>query len=128
MVLYAYKLLIHSSQITALLPISQLSEDAQEARNKDIKRYRKNFSRKCSKVKTMEDIFNRLMVTSDPYISSIRKLPQKKLKSLSREAVELLLSPTVTIAIGTEPSPTIDTDSEVESDSDVNCDFDIDSD
>jgi hypothetical protein len=38
--------------------------------------------------KTMEDVFYRLMVTSDPYIFSIRKLPQKKkLKSLSPEAI-----------------------------------------
>jgi hypothetical protein len=68
------------------------------------------------------------MVTSDPYISSIRKLPQKKLKSLSREAVELLLSPTVTAATGTEPDPTMDTDLEDDSDSDVDSDSDIDSD
>jgi hypothetical protein len=80
-----HKLLIHGPQIiaSALLPIGQLSEDAQEARNKDIKRYREDFSRKCSREKPMEDVFYRLMVTSDPYISSIRKLPQKKkLKSL----------------------------------------------
>jgi hypothetical protein len=44
-----HKLLIHGPQIiaSALLPIEQLSEDAQEARNKDIKRYREDFSRKC---------------------------------------------------------------------------------
>lgn len=90
-----HKLLIHGPQVIAhaLLPIGQLSEEAQKARNKDIKRYR-DLSRKCSRVKTMEDIFNRLMVTSDSYISSIKKLLQKKLKSLSQKAVELL-SPTV---------------------------------
>lgn len=54
------------------------------------------------------------MVTSDPYISSTRKLPQKKLKSLSREAVKLLFFPTVIVATGMEPGPTIDTDSKVE--------------
>lgn len=97
-----YKLLIHGPQIIAhiLLSIGQLSEEAQEVRNKNIKRYSEDFSRKCSREKTMEDIFNRLMVTSDPYISSIRKLPRKNLKSLSKETVELLLSPTVIIATG----------------------------
>ena len=72
-----HKLLIHSSQIVAhaLLPIVQLSEEVQEARNNDIKRYREDFSIKCSRVKTMGDVFKRLLVTSDSYIYSIRKLP-----------------------------------------------------
>lgn len=94
MVLYAYfgAQAINSrstNNSSWIVTIGQLSEDAQEARNKDIKRYREDFSRECSRAKTTEDIFNRLMVTSDPYISSIRKLPKKKLKSLSREAVQL---------------------------------------
>ena len=117
-----YKLLIHSPQIVAhaLLPIGQLSEEAQEARNKDIKRYREDFSRKCSRVKTMEDVFKRPLVTSDPYISSIRKLPEKKMKSLSNEAIALLLSPEIPIAprLKMEDSD-VDPDSEdFESDSD----------
>lgn len=118
-----HKILIHGPQIIAhaLLLIGQLSEDAQEARNKEIKRYREDFSRKCSRTKRMEDIFNRLLVTSDPYISSIRKLPQKKIKSLSREAVKLLLSPTMTVT-GTKFESTIDADSEVDSDSDIDSD------
>ncbi|XP_024875226.1 uncharacterized protein LOC112456728 [Temnothorax curvispinosus] len=90
-----HKILIHGPQIieSALLPIGQLSEDAQEARNKDIKKYRESFSRKCSRTKTMEDVFNWLTVSSDPYISSLRKLPQKKLNSFLPEAVELLVAP-----------------------------------
>jgi len=79
-----HKLLIHRPGIiaSALLPIGQFSEEAQEERNKDIKRFREDFSRKCLRENTMQDIFNRLMITSDSYISSIRKLPQKPLKSL----------------------------------------------
>lgn len=46
------------------------------------------------------------MVTSDPYISSIRKLLQKKLRSLPAEAVELLLPPSIT------GQSTVETDSE----------------
>lgn len=80
----------------------------------------------------MEDILNRLLITSDPYISSIRKLSQKKLKSLSREAVELLLSPTVTVATGRESRSTINTDSllsgfDTGSDSDMDSNSDVDS-
>lgn len=122
-----HKLLIHGALIItdALLPIGQLSEDAQEARNKDIKRFRQDFSRKCSRVKTMEDVFNRLLVTSDPYISSIRNLPQKKLKSLSPEAVAMLLAPTVTcgdidIQRGLPSDTTSEDDSSSEDDSDTN--------
>lgn len=75
----------------------------------------------------MEDVFNRLLVTSDPYIFSLRKVPQKKLKSLSWEAVELLCPPTMT-TVEYENSSTIDTDSETDFDSDVDFDFDNNSD
>jgi len=82
-----HKLLIHGAQIIAssLLPIGQMSEDAQESCNKYIKKFREDFSRKCTRTQTMEDVFLRLLVTLDPFISSLRKLPQKKLKSLSPE-------------------------------------------
>ncbi|XP_076660390.1 uncharacterized protein LOC143363727 [Halictus rubicundus] len=92
-----HKLLIHGPQIitSSLLPIGQMSEEAQEASHKHVKRIREDFSRKSSRTKTMEDVFLRLMVTSDPYISSIRKLPKKKMKSLSPEALKMLLSPFV---------------------------------
>ena len=40
----------------------------------------------------MEDVFNRLLVSSDPYISSLRKLPKKKLKQFLPEALELLIA------------------------------------
>lgn len=92
-----HKILIHGPQIiaSALLPIGQLSEDVQEASNKYIKRFCEDFSRKSSRVKNMEDVFLRLLVTSDPYISSLKKLPQKKFKSLTPEAIDLLVSPGV---------------------------------
>lgn len=95
-----HKLLIHGPEIIAyaLLPIGQLSEEAQEARNKDIKRFREGFSRKCSREATMQDVFNRLLITSDPYISSVRKLQQKPLKSLAREAIDLLVPPEIPAA------------------------------
>lgn len=111
-----HKLLIHGPQIIAhaLLPIGQLSEDAQEARNKDIKNIRENLSRKCSRCKTMEDVWNRLMVTSDPYISSIRKLPQKNMRSLSVEAVELLIPPSITSQSAEDDSEFHDDESDEE--------------
>lgn len=46
-----HKFLIHGPEIIshALLPIGELSEEAQEARNKGFKNYREHFSRKCSR-------------------------------------------------------------------------------
>ncbi|XP_049301884.1 uncharacterized protein LOC125775388 [Bactrocera dorsalis] len=89
-----HKFFIHGPEIIvhALLPIGQPSEEAQEARNKDFKRYREHFSRKSSQTKCNEDILKRFLVTSDPLISSKTKLPAKKSKSLPQTALELLKS------------------------------------
>ena len=48
-----------------------MSEDAQESCNKFIKRFREDFARKFSREKNMEDIFLRLTLMSDPFISSM---------------------------------------------------------
>ena len=58
----------------------------------------------------------------DPYISSLRKLSQKKLKSFAPEAVDLLVSPASPVtmsgvssescAAGTEKEDTFDEDSD----------------
>jgi hypothetical protein len=53
------------------VPIGQISGEAQEARNKDIKNYKENFSRKRSKININTDIFQRLLLSLDPFISSI---------------------------------------------------------
>lgn len=91
-----HKLLIHSAKIiqTSLLPIGQMSEEAQESCNKFIKKYRQDFARKTSRVKNMEDGFSRLLISSDPLISSLRTLPAKRMKSLESKAIELLKAPT----------------------------------
>ncbi|PSN37140.1 hypothetical protein C0J52_20163 [Blattella germanica] len=75
-----HKVLIHGSQIikSALLPIGQLSEAAQEARNQDIKKYREHHTRKSSRKNTMTDLNNNFLISSDPLISSIRKSHKKQ--------------------------------------------------
>lgn len=92
-----HKILIHGFEVikSFCLPIGQLSEEAQEARNKDIKKYRADFSRKTSRKDNIRDIINRLLVSSDPCISSLRKLPIKKLKCFLPETFELLDTPKV---------------------------------
>ena len=97
-----HKLLIHGAEIVkyALLPIGQLSEDAQESRNKDIKNFRLHHSRKCSRESNMRDIFNRLLLTSDPFLSSIRKLPgkiEKETGKIEKETGKISTSRSYTI-------------------------------
>jgi len=75
-----HKLLIHGSDIVknAIVPIGQLSEDAQEANHKYFRKYRENHSRKMSRIQNNEDIFNNMMIASDPIISNLRKLMECK--------------------------------------------------
>lgn len=93
-----HKVLIHGSTIisSAILPIGQMSEEAQEARNKHFKEYRESHSRKISREATNVDVMHRLLETSDPVISSLRKQLQMKprRKNLPREVTDLLCSET----------------------------------
>ncbi|KAK4887577.1 hypothetical protein RN001_003848 [Aquatica leii] len=90
-----HKILIHGSDIIAhaLLPMVQLSEEAQECRNKDLKCYRRSHTRKTSRETTNQDLLNLLLVSSDPYITSVRKLPPKFRQNLSHEVLQLLAPP-----------------------------------
>lgn len=76
-----HKILVHGTTIIkhALLPIGQLSEEAAEARNKHFRSYRLDFTRKFSRVLCNKDVFNRLLLTSDPFLSCKRK--RQKLKT-----------------------------------------------
>lgn len=89
-----HKILIHGPVIVdhALLPIGQLSEEALEARNKHFRSYRQNFARKRSRTDCNMDVIKRLLLTSDPLLSSIRPLPKKKSKAFSKETLEMLIS------------------------------------
>nr|CAH7742540.1 unnamed protein product [Callosobruchus chinensis] len=79
----------------SLLPIGQLSEEAQEASNKVFRKFRESFSRKISREKTNEDILKRLLISSDPYISSLEKVRKLK-KALDTEVIGLLKAAEVT--------------------------------
>lgn len=69
-----HKILMHGSLVIwyALVPIGQLSEEAQEARNKDYIRYGEHHSRQNSHINTNTDLFNFLLVTSDLKITELR--------------------------------------------------------
>lgn len=87
-----HKILIHGAKVIGsfLIPIGQLSEEAQESRNKDAKHYRSHHTRKFSRVATNTDLLHRLLESSDPLISCIREQPKNKIKEFSKETLQLL--------------------------------------
>lgn len=91
-----HKVLLHGGQIikSSLVPIGELSEEAQEALNKSSKFFRLWNTRKFSRKRTMEDMLNMLLVSSDPVISSLRKKTQKKSGPIPNEVLCLLQDPT----------------------------------
>lgn len=106
-----HKILIHGADIIshAILPIGQLGEEAQEAKNKAFKFVREHRTRKDSAYHTNEDLLNYLLLSSDPMISQIclkKKHDKNKLK-LDPEAIDLLKCPLI-----------FDTSAEVNSSSD----------
>lgn len=88
-----HKILMHGGAIISnfLIPIGQLSEEAQESRNKDFKIYRERFSRKTSRRNNMEDVFQRLLVSSDPLITSLRPLQIVNRKPFDAEVRDMIL-------------------------------------
>lgn len=92
-----HKILLHGSAIieSSPVPIGQLSEEAQEARNKEYRRFREHNSRKCNRTLTNIDIFNNLLVSSDPKITSLRNKPILRKKQFCPEALNLLEPNTV---------------------------------
>lgn len=108
-----HKILIHGPHIisASILPIGQLTEEAQEASNKVFKRFRENYSRRISREKTNEDVLNRLLIASDPLISNIDP-PQKLSKILPKEVLKLIVPPNISFTSDTET----DTDDDYTSD------------
>lgn len=79
-----HKVLVHGCEIIEHfeLPIGQLSEDALEARHKEVRKYRLEHTRKSSRVNTNTDLIRHLALTSDPLISSKRNIYVKKKNAL----------------------------------------------
>lgn len=87
-----HKILIHAPSVVsfALLPIGQLSEEAAEARNKHFRQYRQDYSRKFSRIDCNRDVLNRLLLTSDPFLTSTKpKQSKNKKKPFSKDALEM---------------------------------------
>ena len=89
-----HKILIHGATVmeNAILPIGLMTEEAAEARNKHIRLYRQDYARKFSREQCNLDVMNRLLLSSDPLISSIRPKPKKRSTPHSEEAKQMLIS------------------------------------
>jgi len=87
--------LFHGKAIlcSCILPIGQLSEDAQEAREKHHRKYRELFTRKMSRIHTNTDLLHRLLITSDPVIGSFRYPHKTKHSRIEGEVLALLAEP-----------------------------------
>lgn len=87
-----HKVLIHGSEVIdyALLSIGELSKEAAESCNKLVRQFRRDNTRKMSRVVTNTDLMHRHLLNSDPFISSLRKLPKKTKTLLSVEVLNLL--------------------------------------
>ncbi|XP_067622258.1 uncharacterized protein [Eurosta solidaginis] len=81
------KILIRGADIInyVSLSIGMMSEEAQEARNKDLRNFREHHTRKNSRKNTMEALTYSLLASSDPLISSLSKQPS----SYSRNNIEI---------------------------------------
>ena len=68
-----HKILIHGADIIkhVPLPIGMMSEEALEAKNKDLRKYRLSHTRKSSRQNTMEDLAHSLFISSDPLITML---------------------------------------------------------
>ena len=77
-----HMILIHVSDVieTFLNPIGQLWEETKDARNKDIKRCRENNTHKSTPIYTNEDIIHFLLISSHPYVCSLRHVQKHKSK------------------------------------------------
>lgn len=95
-----HRILVHGPEIIkkSPLPIGMYSEEALESRNKDFRKYRESFSRKFSRDQTMYDVFCRLLISSDPFISSISECvgARSNKEPLSNDVIELLREPDLT--------------------------------
>jgi hypothetical protein len=88
-----HKILVHGSRAKQLapFPIGILSEEAQEAQNKDYIRFRRQNTRKTSRIDINTDIFHMFLISSDHLITSkSTQNVKKKNNKLCFEALNLL--------------------------------------
>lgn len=92
-----HKILIYGTSVIEnfIVPIRQLSEEAAESKNKEFRFFREYFTRKNSRENTNDDLFRRLLLSSDPLLSTMAcsSLPKSResKKSEDQEMWNLLI-------------------------------------
>ncbi|CAF3971491.1 unnamed protein product, partial [Rotaria sp. Silwood1] len=69
-----HSLIFHSCELIQRnhgVALGELSEEALESCNKDIRNFREFLSRKCGHIMNLTDVFNRLFIRSDPIIRKV---------------------------------------------------------
>jgi hypothetical protein len=96
-----HKILFHGADVidALALPLGMMSEEAQETSNKLFRRYREKNTRKMNRKLTNLDLVHKLLCTSDPYISSMRKPSNSKRMPLPSKVVKLLKDPSAIVDI-----------------------------
>jgi hypothetical protein len=75
----------------ALLPIALLSEEAQEACNKNYKNFRENHTRKSSRISINTDLMHALLINSDAVVSSNQKIMITPIMELPSSVKQLII-------------------------------------
>ena len=111
-----HKILVHSASFIkkSIVPFGCLSEEVLESSHKLCKLYRRVFSQKGSRNKTNRDIFQRLLLHSDPLISLLNISPKKIKQKIPPEVISLLTDYDLDICSDTNVSSSeSDTDTEL---------------
>ncbi|KAL4710844.1 hypothetical protein ACJJTC_016128 [Scirpophaga incertulas] len=87
-----HKILIHGAEIikNCIIPIGQMSEEASEGQNKEIRKVRSGHTCKISRVRSNFDLLKYLLLCSDPYITQLCKLKKKKVTKCNKDFLQLL--------------------------------------
>lgn len=88
-----HKILLHSVEVIKyfILPIGLYSEDAQETRTKDLRRFRLDHTRKSGRKFSNMDLLRRLILSSDPNIRFLGGGRSKKAIIRDQSVLELLV-------------------------------------
>lgn len=118
-----HKIAIHGMNIVSnsAIPIGMMSEEAQEASNKLIRRFREHCSQKMNRNVTMEDVFHRFLANSDPLIASLREEKNnKKRLAISSDVRKTLLEQNIASVVNNSSAEDSENEEEdYEADEDV---------
>ena len=93
-----HRLFKHAADVirASPLPVGILTEEASEANNKNLRRFRLQHSRRSSWFNNIMDVFNRMMDISDPIIqdtSAARRASRRRKRRLPKEVLAVLKNP-----------------------------------